>query len=225
MYKQLLTQQIKNLAAQHSADITGVADLELLSGIFTQPSDLLEKYRFGISIVANLDQYGIYDNATENKAFTLLQKIAEQVEKYIKSKGYKTKIIPCDKRVEEEGPFYWKGEISHKAIAKAAGLGWIGKSMLLITPKFGPRVCLISILTDIDLVPNEPYENKCGNCKECVKACPINALTELNFNDHPENLKEVLDVSKCGPYIDKTWDEGRICWNCLLVCPGGRKKM
>lgn len=224
MNRRLLTQKIKDLATEKGANIVGIADLKLLKGIFTYPKNLLDRYKYGVSVAVNLEQYGHYDNTTEEKAFAYLEKIARYVEEYIRSQGFKSKIIPCDKRVRREGTLYWKGAISHKAVAKTAGLGWIGKSTLLVTPNFGPRVCLITILTDIPLVPNRPKKNKCSTCKECINSCPINALVEIKFDYHPNKLEETFDVSKCGPYIEKTWDMQNICWSCLLACPYGKTK-
>lgn len=224
MNTQLSTQRIRDLAMGKGADIIGIADLTLLKGIFTYPKNLLKRYKYGISIGVNLEQYNGYDNTTEYKAFAYLEEIAKHVEEYIRRQGFKSKVIPCDQRVKREGPLYWKGVISHKAVAKTAGLGWTGKSMLLITSNFGPRVCLITILTNISLVPNQPEKNKCGDCKECIKSCPLNALIEVDFDDYPDKLEEAFDVSKCGPYIEKTWDMGNICWSCLLACPYGKKQ-
>jgi len=221
---QLFTQSIKDIAIGQGADIIGIADLKLLEGIFTHPKNLLERYKYGISVAVSLEQHNGYDNTTEDKAFACLEKIALNIEKYIQRQGYNGKIIPCDKRVRRDGALFWKGAISHKAVAKTAGLGWIGKSMLLITSNFGPRVCLITILTNMPLVPNQPEKNKCGNCKECIKSCPVNALVKVSFDDHPGKLEEAFNVSLCGPYIEKTWDRGNICWSCVLACPFGKKQ-
>lgn len=218
------TEKIKALATEYGADLVGVTDLSLLGGIFTHPSNLLTRYKCAISIAVNLQQYDNYDNTTEGKAFSLLKKIATSLRAYIKSHGYRSKVIPPDKRVKRKGPLHWKGEISHKAVAKAAGLGWIGKSMLLVTPQYGPRVCLATILTDMILTPDKPIPNQCGNCIECVKACPVKALTGVSFDDHPENLVQALYLKRCAVWIDKTWYEGRICYECMLVCPLGKSR-
>jgi len=219
-----MTDEIKNLAISGDANLVGIADLKLLKGIFTHPSDLLKKYQYGISIAVSVNQFGRYNNETENRAFSLLDKIALFLKSSIEGRGYRAKIIPPDERVKEEGPLYWRGAISHKAVAKTAGLGWIGKSMLLVTPKFGPRVCLVTVLTDMALTPDTPSKNMCGNCEECVKACPVNALIETKFEDHPQKLEEAFDVEKCGPWINKTWDNGKICYGCMLACPWGKQK-
>jgi len=216
------TEKIKALAAECGADLVGIADLSLLKDIFAHPPTLLTKYKYAISLAVNLQKYDRYDNTTEDRAFSTLEKIAVSLKGYIENKGYRVEVVPPDERVGNKEPLIWKGAISHKAVARAAGLGWIGKSMLLITPQYGPRVCLATILTDMPLTPNKPVPNQCGNCVECVKACPVNALTEASFADHPKNLAQVLLLKKCAAWIDKTWDEGRICYECMLACPWGK---
>jgi len=218
------TREIRELAITHGADLVGVADLNLLKGIFVHPSGLLKEYKFAISIAVNLERFGGYDNRTEGQAFSLLKKIASSSKDYVEGMSHRVKIIPPGERVEKRGPLYWMGALSHKAVAKAAGLSWIGKSTLLVTPGFGPRVCLITVLTDMALTPNNPSENRCGSCEECIKACPVNALTEAGFDDHPKRLEDALNVTRCGPWIDKTWRKGKICYNCMLACPCGRTK-
>ncbi|MGB6681214.1 MAG: hypothetical protein WBF08_07835, partial [Candidatus Bathyarchaeia archaeon] len=75
-----------------------------------------------------------------------------------------------------------------KHLGARAGLGNIGFSKLLITPDFGPRVRLASILTNAPLEPDKEYKNNlCEDCdKKCAKACPVNAITE-----------EGVDIKKC----------------------------
>jgi len=71
-----------------------------------------------------------------------------------------------------------------------AGLGWQGKSLLIINPKYEPRVRYATFLTDLPLTPDEPIENKCGKCKQCIKACPVGAIKNLSFTDHPKLEKK-----------------------------------
>jgi len=62
--------------------------------------------------------------------------------------------------------------LSHRYVAEAAGLGRIGWSGNLITEKFGARILLNSIITDIKLKPDKPLEkNPCVMCKLCEKSC------------------------------------------------------
>jgi hypothetical protein len=61
---------------------------------------------------------------------------------------------------------------AHKLAAHLAGLGWIGKSCLLLTEQFGPRVRFVSVLTDAPLEAGSPLDKPCGKCQVCIDACP-----------------------------------------------------
>jgi ferredoxin len=64
-----------------------------------------------------------------------------------------------------------------KAAATMAGLGWIGKQTLCITPALGPRVRWCSVVTDALLPYDQPFtQDLCGDCELCVRACPHGAI-------------------------------------------------
>jgi len=92
-------------------------------------------------------------------------------------------------RLIAEGHFA-KANVSYpaKAAAVRAGLGWIGKNSLLHSTRFGTRVVIILMLTDIetgDYKQEKATDNACLGCNRCVKACPAGALDE-NGMSHPE---------------------------------------
>jgi epoxyqueuosine reductase len=69
------------------------------------------------------------------------------------------------------------GPIMEKQHSARAGLGWIGKNTLLLNEKFGSWLALGEIVTDLELECDRPVENRCGDCRRCVEACPTGALT------------------------------------------------
>jgi len=71
-------------------------------------------------------------------------------------------------------------DFSHRHAAVAAGLGEFGKQGLLITPQFGVRQRLASIITDASLQPDPLYHGEplCDGCGKCLEICPVSAFSE-----------------------------------------------
>ena len=68
-------------------------------------------------------------------------------------------------------------KLPHKTVAVRAGLGWIGKSNVLLTPEYGGAVRLSSLLTDAPVEPcSHRMESLCGACQICTLACPAGAI-------------------------------------------------
>ena len=70
------------------------------------------------------------------------------------------------------------GELSDRAVAERAGIGWSGKNCAIITPEFGSFVYLGEMITNIPFEPDEAIENLCGDCNKCLEACPTGALVQ-----------------------------------------------
>jgi epoxyqueuosine reductase len=119
-------------------------------------------------------------------------------------------------------PYVDTGPLLEKSIAAAAGLGWQGKSTILIEPKRGTWSFLANIVTTLDLPADEPVKDRCGSCTRCIDVCPTKAII----------APYQLDASKCISYLTIEHD-GAIplefreaigdrlygCDECLDVCP------
>lgn len=69
------------------------------------------------------------------------------------------------------------GPLLERPLAAASGMGWLGKSTMLLAPGFGPWVLLGAIATTLDLSPGEPLRKSCGTCTRCITACPTGAIS------------------------------------------------
>ena len=116
---------------------------------------------------------------------------------------------------------------SIKMAARLAGLGWIGKCCLLVTPNVGPRVRWASVLTDASLKAIEkPMKDGCGDCHECVDICPTKAFTGESFRE--EDPREIrYNAHKCDKYLSKLEKTSAlgVCGMCLYACPYGKNKI
>lgn len=114
------------------------------------------------------------------------------------------------------------GELSDRAVAERAGIGFSGKNTSIITPEFGSFVYLGEMITNIPFIPDEPVQDSCGDCRKCLDACPTGALVgdggQLNANRCIAFLTQTKD------YLE---DEFRVklgnrlygCDTCQQVCP------
>ena len=87
----------------------------------------------------------------------------------IEKKGYKAMPFAASQVIDWQNQ---KGHISHKHIGVIAGIGWIGRSNLLVDPVFGAQARYNTVLTDMPLTAGKPLERACGECMACVATCP-----------------------------------------------------
>lgn len=112
--------------------------------------------------------------------------------------------------------------IPEKQIAAACGVGWIGRNSLLISPRWGSYLFLAEIICNLDLTSTPPISDGCGDCDECVRSCPNQAI--LNHR--------TIDARRCASYLTiekrgvfSTAEQQRIhyhlfgCDCCQLICP------
>ncbi|MCH4169965.1 MAG: tRNA epoxyqueuosine(34) reductase QueG [Lactobacillus sp.] len=123
-------------------------------------------------------------------------------------------------------PMVDTGELMDVVVAQRAGLGFIGKNGLLITPEFGSFVYLGEIITNLELAPDTPMACQCGDCRRCVDYCPPQALMgngQLNGQrclSYQTQTKDLM-APEFRPLI-KNVIYG--CDICQLVCPFNKGK-
>ena len=68
------------------------------------------------------------------------------------------------------------GALVDTAVARRAGIGFIGKNGLVISKEFGSYMFLGELITNLELEPDQPVDYDCGDCNRCVEACPTSCL-------------------------------------------------
>lgn len=149
------------------------------------------------------DEFDIKEKMTD--------RIADELATFITSKGYSA-FSQSEANLYSVGTYDEKNHrtsLPHKTIALLAGLGWIGKHDLLITPKFGSALIICTVLTDAPLsnAPLVPSNPKCGSCTICKDICPTQAITGKNWSINTPR-DEIVDVYNC-----------TMCLKCLAFCP------
>lgn len=151
--------------------------------------------------------------ATRNH-YDPVRRIAEGVREKLATAGARAEVLIDDNRLVD------------RAAAARAGVGWIGRSTMLLTPGHGPWLLLGSVVTDARLGTTSPMRRTCGTCVDCIPACPTGAIT-------PDGLDARLCISTWlqAPGVIPHWIrplvERRIygCDDCLTSCPPGHPAM
>ena len=232
----VLKKKLEAYATGLGVDLFGVADLSpARDAIRVQGGQHVGEFpravSLGIVLVDDVvDQLHLHDDPIVIGIYrglytavnAALDRAALMVAKKIQDLGFRSYPIPASQIVNVRK---LEGAFSHKLAADLAGLGWIGKSCLLITPEHGPRVRFATVLTDAPLEVGSPIPNRCGSCSKCVDICPVKAFTGVPFD--PSEPRDVrFRASLCDEYT-----EGRIqllgdvnCGLCVHICPHGGKK-
>jgi epoxyqueuosine reductase len=204
------TMKLKSFITNLGIDLVGVADLQQLigmpMGVPSVSKNFMKRYQYAIILGMQLNK--LVHKAQGRQVSLFLEKTAFKVMGYLEEKGHRSLIIHTD---EEFDPVARMGFMSLKVLAKEAGLGWQGRSLLIISPDYGPLHRLVAVLTDMPLEADKPIPNQCGDCSSCVDECPVGALTFTNFDDHPEHREDVLDIGVC------LGDSS--CMACIEACP------
>jgi epoxyqueuosine reductase QueG len=233
-----LREELRNEALALGGDFFGVADLSPAQHlVLEQGGEMIAQFPRALSVGVVMP-FAIVDQLPRprEKAVALayrthsysilndrLDQITSKLTSRLQKRGYLAFPVRASQTVDEEKLI---GHISHKLAAHMAGLGWIGKSCLLVTPEVGPRVRWATVLTNAPLPTGKPMEVRCGTCTDCVDACPVSAFTGRNFSPS-EPRESRFDAKKCDEYLDwykRVPDmEISVCGMCVYACPHGRR--
>ena len=222
-----LSEEMKAELLRFGADIAGFGDLselpeELREGLpvgicvaVAYPGEVIR----GIAELPTLEYREWYDKLNER-----LDMIVTRGAEALCEKGYRA-IAQTREHVGTGN--YESRLLPHKTVATRAGIGWIGKSALLVTEKYGSAVRLSSIYTDAPLMTAQPVnDSRCGDCLVCTGACPAGAVLG-NVWEAGMKREDLLDAASCRKKAQERSMQGfggdmTICGKCIEVCPHTR---
>ncbi|WP_026574359.1 tRNA epoxyqueuosine(34) reductase QueG [Bacillus sp. UNC438CL73TsuS30] len=118
------------------------------------------------------------------------------------------------------------GELSDRAVAERAGIGWSGKNCAVITPEFGSYVYLGEMITSIPFEPDTPIEDQCGTCTKCLEACPTGALVHGGQINAQRCISLLTQTKGLIPdeFREKIGNRVYGCDSCQTSCPANKGK-
>ncbi|MEW6663699.1 MAG: reductive dehalogenase [Thermodesulfobacteriota bacterium] len=187
----------------------------------SRPLEIPDEFQFAVVMVVHQD-YNLLKysptmiSASSNYiAYTRLANANNLLSAFVQNLGYQAVALPTHQIAR------------HIPIAMQAGLGDIGRNGLLVTPEFGPRVKIVTMLTDLPLAVDSPIDlgltEFCEKCGRCARVCPAQALPSGGRTAEPNNasnsageLKWRVNAERCAKY----WIGGhRGCNTCVACCP------
>jgi reductive dehalogenase len=223
------TRMVKKAAAGFGADLVGICRFDK-RWVYTKGFDayrrtefdipLTEEFGYVVTLAVAMD-YELYRYAPTFVAggatgvgYSKMALVAGLLGQFLNQLGYRS--IPCGNDTAMSIP-----------LAVQAGLGEVGRNGILVTPKYGPRVRLCKVFTDMPLVPDRAVEfgveEFCEVCRKCATSCPAGAIPQGDRGDGPLNISNAGGTRKW--YVDgekcfKFWSSnGCDCGNCVRACP------
>jgi len=242
-----LTKELREHLLAEGADLVGFGPVELMEGApdIMRPQRYLPDARSMISIglaineascdliARSVREHTVPASYHSYQLFTLtlinpqLDQLAYRSAKFLERRGFRAYPFPANiPHVLKPTELYpgGPGDISHKHVAVACGLGQIGWHTMLITPEFGSRQKLTSIITNAPLHGDSMQDERlcdpeaCGY--QCARACPTGAIPI------PKRSDDGVSIQIGGKAVKYARLVGWRCrWGCsgMLKCTGGYK--
>lgn len=218
-----MTQEIKRRLLAMGADEVGIAPLNpmfVYSHVgrgpekWGEPIDNTHRFVIAFTLEMRYDQVqgapGLPITEETANRYVSAAEISIELANHIRKLGHPA-------RAHISGSNY---QVILPAVARDAGLGELGRIGYLISPKFGARIRLGAITTDLPLVPDKPIafgvQDFCDKCRKCATNCPSAAIPNGGTSDVRGAEKWPLNVEQCMHY----WRViGTDCGLCMKVCP------
>jgi reductive dehalogenase len=224
-----VTADLKRAATFFGAALVGVCKLDrrwVYSSAYplrdqqSLPNEMPGEYQYAVALGIEMDYSAIHcsptspSSAATGLGYSKMAFIAGLLAHYIRGLGYNA--IACGNDTACSIP-----------IAIDAGLGELARNGLLITPKYGPRVRLAKVFTDLPLIADKPIEfgvwNFCLICEKCAHKCPSKSIMFGKPTDKPNNISNreglirwPINAETCLAF----WAaNGTDCSNCIRTCP------
>jgi epoxyqueuosine reductase len=143
----------------------------------------------------------------------LIQRKLERIDEFLREFGGQQKC------------YVDTGPVLERDHAAQAGVGWHGKSTMLIDERLGTWFFLAEVLTTLELPSDEPVPDRCGTCERCIKACPTGAITAPHRLDARRCISYLtIELKGPIPLELRPLIGNRIfgCDDCLDACPWNR---
>lgn len=224
-----MTEIVKGVATWLGANLVGVCALDQ-AFVFThhglridfhkgragQPVDLPHRYAISMAIEMEPENLrnspSFVDGAAVGKAYMESSKLAVHLAAYIRELGWPAKAHA-----------FINEDVLHVPIAVTAGLGELARNGSLITRRYGPRVRLSTVTTDLPLVPDRPVDlgvqALCSMCDKCAANCPAQAIPfgPKTVSNGIERWQ--VDNDKCMTYWVANRARFNDCARCIATCP------
>lgn len=222
---------IRDELVKEGAALVGFADISELPRYIRRSMD------YSVSIAVKLDAgiiEEIADGPTESyyqeymRVNKLLEKLGRRAGEILKGEKKNSVVIRPSVSKDELDRKTLATLLPHKMVATRAGLGWIGKSALLITKEYGPAVRLASVLTDAEFeeVGRPVNSSQCGECRKCVDSCPVKAIVGENWQVGMQR-GAIYDAFRCferAKVVSQAIGSAApICGICINACPWTQK--
>lgn len=223
-----LSNKLKEYLLENGATSVGYADITGFSPKKELDNGVVFYITYPKEIIKNMQNAPTQEYVDELVSLnTRLDELGMKCEKFLIDNGYDA-YAQTKKRLGTDFGEHNSFELPHKTIATRAGLGWIGKSALFTTTKFGSALRLSSVLTNAPLNLGNPIlKSKCGKCRECMKACPGGAISGKEWN-YKLKRNDFYDDKKCEKYAlkisyENLGKEDTVCGKCIYACPHTQK--